>query len=168
MNTDVKAKHSISSLFIFLLIGLYAVFVLLLVVIGVGAYRNKVNESRNTAQVRTSLGYIANVVRASDQIGGVSIEEWQGVDSLLIREWHDGSEYNRRIYYLPNEADSPSGALYEQFVFAGDEWPREEGDRIADIAALDMRFESGLLSLLLQTEDGQTLPLRMRLHAAAR
>ena len=168
MNTDVKAKHSVSSLFIFLLIGLYAVFVLLLVLIGVGAYRNKVDESRNTAQVRTSLGYIANMVRASDQIGGVSIEGWQGVESLLIREWHDGAEYNRRIYYLPHEDGSPGGALYEQFVYAGDEWPREDGGRIADIAALDMGVEDGLLSLLLQTEDGQRLPLRIRLHAAAR
>lgn len=168
MNTDVKAKHSVSSLFIFLLIGLYAMFVLLLVLIGVGAYRNKVDESRNTAQVRTSLGYIANVVRASDQIGGVSIEEWQGVESLLVREWHDGSEYHRRIYYLPDEEGSPNGALYEQFVYAGDEWPPEEGSRIADIASLDMRAEDGLLSFLLQTQDEQTLPLRIRLHAAAR
>jgi len=168
MNTEhVKAKHSAGSLFIFLLIGMYTVFVLLLVLIGAGAYRNKADASRHTAQVRTSLGYIANKVRAADQVGGVSVEEWQGIDALLIREWHDGAEYHIRIYHLPNADGSPGGGLYEQFAFAGDEWLPEAGDRIADIAALEMREEGGLLSLLLQTEDGQALPLRMRLHAAA-
>ena len=169
MNAEhVKAEHSTSSLFIFLLIGMYTIFVLLLVLIGVGTYRNKVDASRSTAQVRTSLGYIANKVRAADQVGGVTIEEWQGIDALLIREWHDSAEYNTRIYYLPHADGSPGGALYEQFTFAGDAWPPEMGDRIADIAALDMRVDDGLLSLLLHTEEGQAPPLslRLRLHAA--
>jgi len=160
MNTEhAKAKHSVGSLFIFLLIGIYTVFVLLLVLIGVGAYRNKVDEARYTAQIRTSLGYIANKVRAADQIGGVSIEELQGVETLVIREWHDNMEYHTRIY-------AAHGALYEQFVFAGDDLDHEDSLRIADIASLDMQKEGGLLSLLLHTETGQALPLHIRLHAA--
>ncbi|MCL2810839.1 MAG: DUF4860 domain-containing protein [Clostridia bacterium] len=162
MNTEqVKAKHSISSLFIFLLIAIYTVFVLLLVLISVGAYRNRADDARNTAQIRTSLGYIANKVRAADQVGGVSIVEWQGFEALLIREWHDGAEYHTRIY-------ATNGGLYEHFVFAGDELALEKSLRIADIAALDMQKENGLLSLLLHTETGQALPLHIRLHASIR
>jgi len=169
MNTEKgRTKHSIGALFIFLLIGAFAVFLLLLVLTGVGAYRNTVDGAYRTAQVRTSLGYIANKVRAADQIGGVSVEEWRGVQTLLIREWDEDWEYNTRIYYLPNGDGAPGGGLYENFAFAGDELAHEEDNRIANIASLDMSVENGLLSLRMETEDGQTLPLHIRLHAAAR
>jgi len=169
MNTEnVRAKHSIGAMFIFLLIGAFAVFLLLLVLIGAGAYRNTVEGAYSTGQVRASLGYIANKVRAADQAGGVSIERWNDTDALLIREWHDGRYYNTRIYYMPNADGTPGGGLFEQFAAGGEEWPHDEGDRIANIGSLDMREDKGLLSLSLQTEDGLTLPLHIRLHAAAR
>jgi len=163
-----NARHSVGGLFIFLLIGAFAVFLLLLVLIGAGAYRGMVDSAYRTAQVRTSLSYIANKVRAADQLGGVSIEQWQASQALLIREWRDETWYETYIYYLPNDGDAPGGGLYENFLYSGDEPAGEEDIRIADISALDMRLENGLLSLLLETEDGQTLPLHIRLHAAAR
>ncbi|MDR3051971.1 MAG: DUF4860 domain-containing protein [Oscillospiraceae bacterium] len=166
MNTIVKikhVKHSVSTLFIFLLIGMFAVFSLLLVLIGVGAYQGVVNDAQRNAQVRTSLSYIANKVRAADTAGGVSVEDWHGIKALLLREIYDDAQYETRIYYLPNE-QGPGGGLYEQFVFAGDEWGPESGDRIADIDALTMMEKDGLLTLNLATAAGQSLPMYLRLH----
>ncbi len=160
-------KHSISSAFIFLLIGLYAVFSLLLVLIGVGAYQNAVQDTQSNEKVRTSLNYIANKVRAADAVDAVAVEEWHGIPSLLLKQWIDGSPYETRIYYLPNP-EGEGGAVYEHFVYRGDDWGPEEGMHIVDVSALSIEQEGNLLSLTLKTLEGRTFPLHLRLRAAAR
>lgn len=168
MNTvkSKATKHSISSAFIFLLVGVFAVFSLLLVLIGVGAYRGVVEDASQNAQVRTSLSYIANKVRAADATGEVRVEDWQGVPVLVMQEWYDADLYETRLYFLPDEQ---GGGLYEHFMYTGDaqDWTPADGDRIADISALTIKSEAGRLVLGMTTTDGQPLTLRLALRAAA-
>ena len=161
-----SGKHSISALFIFMLIGVYAVFSLLLVLIGVGAYQGVVEDGQGNAQVRTTLSYIANKVRAADAEGMVTVDEWHGMPSLLLRERSDGAIYETRIYFLPDE-HGPGGAVCEHFAYEGDDWGPDSGDRIVTVSGLDISQEDNLIVLNLSTADGQSLALRLRLRGAA-
>ncbi len=158
-------RHNISGVFVFLLIGVFSVFSLLLVLIGVGAYQDVVNDARDNAQVRTSISYITNKIHAADAANAVYVEQWHDISTLVVSEWIDGGEFQTRIYYLP-DAEGNGGGLYEHFAYVGDDWGPEEGDRIADIQGLDMTDQQGLITLSLTTEDGAVHTMRVRVLAA--
>lgn len=157
-------QHSISGLFIFLLIGIFAVFSLLLVLIGVGAYRDAVAEAQRNAQVRTTLSYIANKVRASDGVGGVVLEDWYGYQTLRLAEAHEGESFETRIYFKPGEGQEPGG-LYQHFEHTDDPDGPEYDDHIADINALEMSQRDDLLTIQVVTQEGEDLSLTLRLRA---
>ncbi len=158
-------RHNISGVFVFLLIGVFSVFSLLLVLIGVGAYQDVVDDARANAQVRTSISYITNKIHAADAAKAVYVEDWHGINTLVVSEWIDGGEFQTRIYYMP-DPESNAGGLYEHFAYVGDDWGPEEGDRIADIQGLQIAEQQGLVTLNLTTEDGAVHTMRVRLHAA--
>lgn len=165
LNVKSAGKHHISGLFIFLLIAAYAVFSLLLVLIGVQAYRSVVQTSDVNGQVRTSISYVANKIRTSD--GAVKVKQMDGVSVLTIRqatEDDDEGEYETRIYFLPDEG-GVNGALYEQVVGKEEPFDPELGDLICEIRQFDIEQADGMVRLNLSTKNGENHKLDMRLRA---
>lgn len=162
MNTRVSGNRlRISSLFVFLLIGMFALLSLLSVVIGVGVYRGVVDEGGNNEQVRTALSYIANKVHATDAQGAVEVSDWHGIETLLLRETIDGLPYETRIYYL-DSSEGRTGGLYEHFAYQGQDWGPDGGDLIMSLEHFSMQEEQGGLRLTVTTERGETLSMRLR------
>lgn len=153
---------SIRGLFVFLLIAVFAIFSLMLVLIGAGAYRNVVDSATENAGLRTSLNYIASKVRSADGSGAVAVDQRGEVPALLLNEVTEDRLYQTRIYYL---RDEEGGALYELYTKADNMPELSSGERIADIAGFDVRAENDCVYLHIVLPDGSEQSLRLRLHS---
>ncbi len=74
----------------FLVYGLFALFSLLLVVIGAGVYRGVVETGRQNTEARASLFYLANQVRMCP--GEAKLLEEGGLTALALRDAGGGNE----------------------------------------------------------------------------
>ena len=79
----MKTKsHSISGAFVFMLLGVFAVFSMLLVVLGAQAYRTTVDGAAAHTQKRIVTAFVRNAVRAQDERGAITVEEHDGMPVL--------------------------------------------------------------------------------------
>ena len=162
------SRHSASGLFVFLLVAAYAMFSLLLVLIGVKAYRNVVQASEQNAELRTTIGYISGRVRASEGTIGVTYEGEFAV--MRISDALGEEDYETRIYFAPVlnsegevDAEAVGGALYEQVVDVEEEFDWEMGEMIMEIGGFKMAQENDMIELELMTKDAAIHKVNLRL-----
>ena len=158
---SANTKHSVSGLFVFLLIAAYAMFSLLLVLIGVKAYRNVVSAAECNAQLRTTIGYISGRVRAADSTIFVTEEEG-GFEVLHISNALGEEDYETRIYFVPN-AEGEGGGLYEQMVEVTEEFEWDMGELIIEINHFEMEQTGDMLRLKLQNQEGEDYDINLKL-----
>lgn len=90
----MKTKsHSISGAFVFMLLGVFAVFSMLLVVLGAQAYRTTVDGAAAHTQKRIVTAFVRNAVRAQDERGAITVEEHDGLPVLALSSELDGERY---------------------------------------------------------------------------
>ena len=77
----MNRKHTADTLFVVLLYGLFALLSLLLILIGARVYKRTVEHTEARGDVRASLSYVANKVRAADR---VSLETRDGLSVLVL------------------------------------------------------------------------------------
>lgn len=95
----MKTKsHSISGAFVFMLLGVFAVFSMLLVVLGAQAYRTTVDGAAAHTQKRIVTAFVRNAVRAQDERGAITVEEHDGLPVLALSSELDGERYVQYIY----------------------------------------------------------------------
>ena len=163
-NQGAGSGRSVSGVFVFLLIAMYALFSLLLVLIGAGVYQRITDAADYNAQMRTSLTYVASKVRAGDEAGAVTVERVNGVPVLVLGEPYDGEVYYTRIYCLPDRG-AQGGTLYEMLSMDdGESLDLMDGVPIAEIFAFDVRAADGGLELSVTMPGGaeQSMYLRLR------
>ena len=79
----MKTKsHSISGAFVFTLLGAFAVFSMLLVVLGAQAYRTTVDGASAHTRKRIAAAFVRNAVRAQDERGAIAVEDRDGLPVL--------------------------------------------------------------------------------------
>lgn len=160
MRARQQQKHNVSGLFVFLLIAAYAMFSLLLVLIGVQAYQSTVSASERNAELRTTIGYISGRVRAS--AGQVSVRREGEYTVMRIGGALGEEDYETRIYFAPFE-DAAYGGLYEQVIDKEEEFDPDLGELIAEIGGFDMNQQGDLYQLILTTKDGAEHSMHLRL-----
>lgn len=111
---------SAGGLLVFLVYGMFALFSLLLVVIGAGIYRGVVETGRENTQLRSSLLYLANQMRSCS---GDARLEGEPEAPVLVLPMQQG-EYETRIYF-------EDGALCEYYGPAGETPAAGLGERVA-------------------------------------
>lgn len=153
-------KHQVSGLFVFLLIAAYAVFSLMLVLIGVQAYQSTVAMSEQNAELRTTIGYISGRIHASD--GKVDLRQEGDHQVLTIGHALGEADYETRIYYAPIEGQD-TGGLYEQVIEAEEEFDPELGELISEIGRFEMSRDGHMLLLHLVSRDGGEYKLHLNL-----
>ncbi len=153
--------NSVNGLLAFLIYGMFALFSLLLVVIGAGVYRQLTSVSQENTQLRAAFSYVANKVRTNGgTAGAVRVEERDGLPVLSLRQDLEGAEYETVIYFY-------DGELREYFAETGREFIPEAGERIA--RAADFRIEESGAGQLLFTwvgEDGSRRSMHLNVPAA--
>lgn len=147
------AQHHIDSLAALLLFGVFAACVLVVLLTGADAYRRLSDRDKESYDRRSCQQYIATQVRQADSADGVRVEEFGGVDALVL---HDGL-YVTRIYCY-------GGSLMELYALEALPLSPEDGEKVMPLDALELSLDGSLLTVTLPgTQDGSdTLLLYLR------
>ena len=152
-------QHSMQGVFVFVLLGLFAVMSTLMVLLGAQMYRNTVDHAARNNEDRVMAAYVRSMVRAEDADGAVSVESQNGVDTLALREELDGEGYVTWLY-------CHEGQLYEQFTSEGDEFDPADGTPICPAQRFAPRIEGGLLTVDMTDGKGRQSSVRVALRCA--
>lgn len=125
-------EHTISSFFVFCLIGLFAVLATTLTLFGVRAYRSVYEASAMNSEGQIALSYLQNKVQGGNGESGILLDESDGTQVLRLRERLDGEVYETRIYYK-------DGSLCEYFCRPSDEFDPSDGEALTPLE--DFRIE---------------------------
>lgn len=161
------SSHTASGLFVFLLLGVFAVFSTVMVLLGVKAYRGAVDRTEAHNASRISSAYIRSMLRADDEAGVFSVESCEGtvgepgaeqsvtVDALTLRNDY-GEEYITRIYVY-------GGALREWFTRASEPFRPDRGEIVCPADELTAEKTGSLLTVRIRTGDAaQDILLSLR------
>ena len=69
-----KNNHAISGVFVFLLLGIFAIFSTIMVVMGAKAYRGMVEKADVHNSIRVASSYIRTMLRSNDETGVLRVE----------------------------------------------------------------------------------------------
>ena len=135
----MKTKsHSISGAFVFTLLGAFAVFSMLLVVLGAQAYRTTVDGASAHTRKRIAAAFVRNAVRAQDERGAIAVEDRDGLPVLALSSEWDGERYVQYIYGY-------QGQLCELFTAA---------EPVCAAQAFEPTLEGDLLTVRVTDETG--------------
>ena len=157
----MKKGNALLSLFVFALIGAFALLALVAVLVGGRVFRSVEQRSEANTGVRTTSAYIAGKVRAFDREGGVFVSVEDGVSVLHLTKEVEGSRYVTYIYCL-------DGALREYYQREGRVFVPENGEPIAEAEAVSFALADGGLTVTVRQQGADTaLFLALRAGGAA-
>ena len=146
-------KHNIDGLAALLLFAVFAVCILMVLLTGADAYRRLTNRDSAAHAQRTAVQYVAQRVRQADRLDGVELEDFEGVQALVLGA---GEEYVTRIYCY-------DGSLMELYSAPAD------GERIMAAQAMELSAQetngSETLTVAITQADGQRDELVLSLRS---
>ena len=150
-------QHSMQGVFVFVLLGLFAVMSTLMVLLGAQMYRNTVDHAAANNRDRVLSAYVRSMVRAEDAAQAVKIEARDGIPVLEMHEVLDGEGYVTMLYCF-------EGQLYELFTSEGYEFEPLSGTAICPAQRFEPRLEDGLLTVdMINAEGlGETVQVALR------
>lgn len=152
--------HIVSGAFVFLLLGVFAVFSTLMVLLSAQFYRTSVDQTRVHNERRVLCSYLMNVVRGNDVADAVRVTQIDGIDVLALGLEEDGERYETRIYCY-------DGALRELFTDAAQPFEPEYGEVICQARRFTPSLKDGLLEMRAQDGAGEEHLLHVALHGDA-
>ncbi len=159
MDNRKMVTHSMQGVFVFVLLGLFAVMSTLMVLLGAQMYRNTVDLTTHNNQSRLLGAYVRSMVRGEDAEQSVTAETYDGLKVLALHETIDDSEYVTWLYCY-------DGHLYEQFTGAGRDFNPDAGTPICEAQAFSARVEDGQLIADMVNSLGEVENLRVALRCA--
>ena len=154
-----KVQHSMQGVFVFVLLGLFAVMSTLMVLLGAQMYRNTVDRSTANNEDRVLSAYVRSMIRAEDTSGAMEIGEYDGVKALAMREDLDGEAYVTWLYCY-------EGQMYEWFTSDDGEFRPESGTAICPAQRFEPSLDNGLLTVNLVNAKGEPETVRVALRCA--
>ncbi|MBR1820921.1 MAG: DUF4860 domain-containing protein [Clostridia bacterium] len=154
-----NVQHSMQGVFVFVLLGLFAVMSTLMVLLGAQMYRNTVEHASANNEGRVLSAYVRSMIRAEDAADAVAIEDYDGVKALALHETIDDEEYVTWLY-------SYDGQLYEQFTGADRDFAPQSGTAICPAASFEPAIEGGLLTVNMVDGAGEPCTVRVGLRCA--
>ncbi len=159
---DTRRRPPVSDLFFTL--GLFCVFTvcsLLLIAIGLRAYRATVTHMQDTYSTRTALAYVAEKVRQHDTAGAVALTELGGAPALLLTDTVGDTAY---CTYLYADADT----LYELTQRADAEPDPALGEAVLAVRGFTVTDAGGgFWALAAQDSGGETVRCLVHPRSAA-
>ena len=152
-------KHNMDGVFVLLVFTVFAACLLMVLLIGAGAFRRISARDGASYDRRVGVSYIAAKVRHADTADGVFVGSFDGTrsadgDTLFLMEEIDGERYDTRIYYY-------DGYVRELFAAADGDFSTADGEPVLPAESLTFRLEGGLLSV--ETTDGDGAPSQLTL-----
>ncbi len=153
----MSARRPFLNLLSFLLFAVYVISCMLLLIIGIRSYRSTRENGEYANDLRLSLGYVANKIRAEDKPGAVFIDERSGVETLVIAHDYD-IPCETRIYFY-------DGALFENFVVAGTDVEPDYGTRLALVKSFTADVSGDRVTINVLDTSGTARELNIKLRA---
>ena len=167
-STKDTSQHNITSIFVFFLIGLFAVLAVTLTVIGVRAYNRVSAASVKNSNGQVALSYILNKVHAGNGLMSaednaesfVQLKNIDGTDVLCLGEKSEWGNYWTYIYFQ-------DGALLECYTSADEDFAdvKDAGSVICELESIQMVQEKPWLLHITATQpDGESRSLYIALQ----
>ena len=159
----------IQSVFVLLLLSLFACLSTFLVTMGAQIYRNTVDSSEKNSNSRVMTAVVRSAVWAEDG-GEVKIEHFdeEGITALCVVNDYNGEVYCKRLYCAvdPDPLDGePRSYLWESYTSEDTEFSIEAGETLCELNAFVPSIEGKLLKAELESTDGTKSTIRMYLRA---
>ena len=159
MDNRKMVTHSMQGVFVFVLLGIFAVMSTLMVLLGAQMYRNTVDRATDNNKGRVLGAYVRSMIRAEDADQAVSVERLEGVTTLALHEQIEGEEYVTWLY-------SYDGQLYEQFTGSDRDFNPASGTAICPAAAFRPSLSGNLLTVDMVDGEGEICTVQVALRCA--
>ena len=150
-------RHPETKLMSTLLILIYLLGSMLLVTMGAGAYSALRANTDSSDAARMSLGYVANKIRSCDAQGRITVEERNGIETLVLTE--ENYEDCETLLYVYD------GTLREIFQLTGAGIEPEYGTVLANVSSFDFGYNGDHFDLTAEYADGSSRRLTVALRA---
>ena len=141
--------HAISGVFVFLLLGMFALFSTVLVLLCTQAYRNTVDLTAAHRDERIIQSFIRNTLRAEDADNAIGTANINGMDALTIVSDFDGDIYVRYLYCY-------EGTLRDLFIGEEEIFHPEFGTEVCPAASFTADTQDGLVMVEMTDPNGQS------------
>ena len=136
-------NNSIGGLMAFLILGLFAVCILTVLLLGAETYESLSRRNQQGFEERTCVQHLATRVRQAESGSGITVDQVGGLDVLVLTETIEGESYRTWIYCY-------DGWLREYFTEADLEKPEPElGEPVLELESMNLSLEDGLLTAVL-------------------
>ena len=146
MQRQKMIPHAISGVFVFLLLGVFAVLAVVTVLLGAYSYRYISARADMDNNGRMATAYIRSMLRARDEAGMLELEQADSGDTLLLHSRYGDEEFVTRIYVH-------DGVLRELFTAAEDVFDPGVGEAVCPAEELRSTMEKGLLTVRVRIGD---------------
>ena len=158
----------IQSVFVLLLLSLFACLSTFLVTMGAQIYRNTVDSSEKNSESRIMTAVVRSAVWAEDG-GEVIIERFDNLDitALTVVNDFEGEKYYKRLYCAvdPDPLDGdPRSFLWESYNSEEIEFNPEYGETLCELNGFVPSIENNMLTVELETPAGTKSTIRMALR----
>ena len=133
--------HNLDGLAALLLFAVFAASVMAVLLTGAKAYRGVTRRDQEAYNARTAVQYVAQRVRQADSLYGITLEDFEGVECLVLGQ---GEPYITRLYCY-------EGWLMELYCLAGESFSPEDGERIIEAKELKLSLDQGMLGVQVLT-----------------
>ena len=149
MSQKNPPSHAISGVFVFLVLGIFAVFSTVMVLLGARAYKSTADRAAEHNADRIGMAYVRSMVRGSDEDQCIRVETLDGIHTISIRNIYDGDAYVTRLYVY-------DGKLREWFTEEAEEFVPEFGESVCAMDEMNAEISGQLLKVALRAQDTWT------------
>ena len=172
MSKKAVGSHSprvIQSVFVLLLLSLFACLSTFLVTMGAQIYRNTVESAENNSNSRVMTAVVRSAVWAEDG-GEVIVERLDNLDitALTVVNEFEGEKYYKRLYCAvdPDPLDGePRSFLWESYTSEEAEFRVESGESLCELKSFVPSIEGKTLKVELESPNGTKSTIRIALRA---
>ena len=127
MKLKKNTGHSISSLFSLLLFGVFALFLMLMLLFSARVYQQTVKQTDSDSGLGTAITYLTTKFRQHDQADGIFSGSLDDIPALCFRDTLKGKDYITYIYLK-------DGNLTELFTVADSQASASAGTSISQLS----------------------------------
>ncbi len=149
MSRKNPPSHAISGVFVFLVLGIFAVFSTVMVLLGARAYKSTADRAAEHNAYRIGMAYVRSMVRGDDEEQSVKVENINGIPAIALKNIYDGDAYITRLYVY-------DGKLREWFTEESEEFVPEFGETVCDMDEMNAEVDGQLLKVSLRSRDTWT------------
>ena len=163
-----RSPRTIQSVFVLLLLALFACLSTFLVTVGAQVYRNTVDSAEGNSNSRIMTAVVRSAIWAEDG-GEVLVERFDDLDitCLTIVNEYNGEKYFKRLYCAVDSDPldgEPRSFLWESYNSEEIEFRADLGESLCELNRFEPSIEGDMLKVDLESANGTKSTIRMALR----